>query len=376
VTALPIISVENIINGTPDKIILQAYETMRNGEGGYNEESARNYIETVKNQPLSVILDNSRKVFSETYFGYPLYESIVCNPNSCIFTRLDDEIEKVESFISDKGGYMPENQRAMYDKLLESMKEVSRITMNTRAHAGTLKEKHPDDERRIYNELFNIKESQIKDTSMINKIAKELDKAMYIIYAPYIIASLNEQGADSAGVASIINEINTSDEVTTDLLEWKKYISSVMAGNKVCNDKAYINAVNSIRNLDFRTKFTYFMNENLRDVHSITSEKVVDVNDILGYSDDGIVNSVFESFFEERSGLAYDENNVSEHFQELTEAMYEEAFDIAYEEYVHCDNPQYSLTSLSMFSESTTVAEALDFITKNIKDQSFLNRMK
>ena len=148
-----------------------------------------------------------------------------------------------------------------------------------------------------------------------------------------------------------------------------------MAGNKVSGDKAYLAAINSIRNTDIRSKFTYFMGENLHDVHDSVVQRVVSIESVKGYTPEGIVNSVFENFFDAAVGLSYNEEE-DKRLSALNEAMYEEAYDIAYDEYVTCENPEIDLTSLTMFKEDTTVAEAFDIISKNVKDDSFLNRMK
>ena len=119
------IDIERIINGTPDKRIVNAYNTLKND---YTEENAGRYKEVYSNESISSILDNAEIIFSEPYFGTDFFIKLV-EANSCIwFTRYEDIYNKISNFydtyISKMNGVQKEKlailQDTMHRRLIES----------------------------------------------------------------------------------------------------------------------------------------------------------------------------------------------------------------------------------------------------------------
>lgn len=105
-----------IFTGTLEKKFL--FERNRLKEV-YDETSAEDFFYVYREAPLSFILKHSRDIFSETYRGYPFYETIIREAviNPLLYAR---EREKVDAFISEglKKG-LPRYQMQKYEGLLE-----------------------------------------------------------------------------------------------------------------------------------------------------------------------------------------------------------------------------------------------------------------
>ena len=71
---MSILNNDRILNGTPEKRLIQAYDKMKSN---YTEESANEFSKSYVTESLSFILDNSSKIFSEPYVGYGFYKDII-----------------------------------------------------------------------------------------------------------------------------------------------------------------------------------------------------------------------------------------------------------------------------------------------------------
>lgn len=125
---MSILNNERILNGSPLKRLIQAYDSMK---ANYTEESANEFSKSYVTESLSFILDNSTKIFSEPYIGYGFYKDII---TECAIPpmRYKEELEKVSTYIKEaaKMGVSHE-QMEMYENLQEILTEKVESIKNT-----------------------------------------------------------------------------------------------------------------------------------------------------------------------------------------------------------------------------------------------------
>lgn len=111
------LDVEKILNGTPDKAFLNARESLA---ADYNETTANEFFYTYCDQPLSFILRHSREIFSETYFGYSFYLTLM-KKEYCLDPRVYEvEAGKIQEYIDEANSKgLPKSQVDKYVGLLE-----------------------------------------------------------------------------------------------------------------------------------------------------------------------------------------------------------------------------------------------------------------
>ena len=123
------INYENIINGTPNKRIKNAYDFMKSN---YTKESAEEFKNAYEKEPLSSIIENSRLIFSEPYFGLPFFESVILNPKYCQFGSFDTERGKLKFFIEENSSNMNDTQKKLYEEALEKANDLCNRFYNQR----------------------------------------------------------------------------------------------------------------------------------------------------------------------------------------------------------------------------------------------------
>ena len=125
---MSILNNERILNGSPLKRLMRAYDVMRTN---YTKESATEFSKSYVTESLSFILDNSTKIFSEPYVGYGFYTDII---TECAIPpmRYREELEKVSTYIKEaaKMGVSHE-QMEMYENLQEILTEKVEDIKNT-----------------------------------------------------------------------------------------------------------------------------------------------------------------------------------------------------------------------------------------------------
>ena len=92
---MEVLDVEKIINATPQKRLINAYNSMKKN---YNEATAQEYLNAYKDGSLSFLFENSRMIFSEPYFGFDFYKEAVTDLSLCHLTVLENEKEKVVNY--------------------------------------------------------------------------------------------------------------------------------------------------------------------------------------------------------------------------------------------------------------------------------------
>ena len=125
---MSVLNNDRILNGTPEKRLMNAYNTMKKN---YTEESANEFSKSYMTESLSFILDNSNKIFSEPYVGYGFYKDII---TECAIPpkRYGEELNKVTSYIKEAARLgASHEQMEMYEELKDILTEKSESIKNT-----------------------------------------------------------------------------------------------------------------------------------------------------------------------------------------------------------------------------------------------------
>lgn len=122
------INTDAVLNSNPKKKLMIAFENLKKD---YTEENAKEYMNLYKNQPLGFIIDNSRYIFSEPFFGYEFYKDVIDNPYAILITEYGNEYDKISDFVDEYGKQMGLGQRTMYESLSTILKSKTKDYSNT-----------------------------------------------------------------------------------------------------------------------------------------------------------------------------------------------------------------------------------------------------
>ena len=210
------IDVNRIINGTPYKRILNGYETMKSN---YNTESAKAYYAIYSKENLSDILENSKLIFSEPYNGLDFYKSIVLESSSCIFTQLNDELNKVKDFMTENANGMSDSQKELYTKFLDEFKDYVEKTSDIILISSYLKDKDNNVfEKELSNLIYKEKiDDNIDGSEVFSYLKENADLKLIFTYAPFIYEKVDRVDK----LNSLITEM-TSNEL--DNTNWSSYV--------------------------------------------------------------------------------------------------------------------------------------------------------
>lgn len=356
---MSIVNVESIINGTPEKRVLLAYNKMKEN---YNEATAEEFKDTYDKESLSVLLENSDKIFSEPYFGLEYYEKSL--KENCSFTSLESEVYKIERFVDENKDKMNYKQRDIYESFLENMKSYLDDTKNTRIMATYIKENiDPEFENTLSEALYKYYESPECD-GKISAIFESIDNpVVFFTYVPYVyektnmsdIIKLSESFCESASLQM---------DITTE--SWKAYVDTTVCCNKLHNDKAYTEAVNDIKNKDHKIIFEYFMNGSVIDsLNELTKVKVS--NDVFTESSVEAVNNIFLDMYE--ASIETEEDLSDKYTKDAYRAIaYETTLDILYTEFTSVDDTDAIAEGYSLLESDMSISSAFECVSSAYND--------
>lgn len=279
-----IVDVNSIINGTPTKRITLGFDTMKET---YNESSAEEFKSIYEKEELSDILDNSMYIFSECYKGLGFYKDIVLNESSCIFSRFDDELNKVSSFMEENASHMNEDQLEKLNSLYEDMKAFKEKFNDVIIVASFINEKENEVlEREISNALYRK-----DDKAVIDHLGSAIHNALYV-YGPYIAA--NENFSDVAKINSMILES------ASDVNYFDAYVENVILMNRINVSDTYRRNLANLGNINARYVIEAYLNaESIEDIINrhlnITCEEA---GVVLHDDEHEAVNSIFDDILE------------------------------------------------------------------------------
>lgn len=355
---MPIVDVDKVVNGTPLKRFNNAYRLMKEN---YDETTAHEFYNQYNNQPLSFILENSRYIFSEPYYGYEFYKNIMENVSLCGFTSLENEHDKVLSYIEENGDKMSDTQKEMYDNLLNSISNVMESTRNTRVMSSLIKDNTDETfEEKLSDMLYEYTISENKDdTNILSLVESITDPTIFMTYVPYIYECVSDSAINKS-----INKFCDSTTITEgcDYDQWCTFIDGVTAGNKLSLDKAYIEAVNSITNKQCKLVLEYFMNESVDKKLDELTQRVVKESEVYHVTPVSAVNSIFRDL-EFSEFTESEDSEVKENLDKCRAAVYGRTLDIIVHEYMQDDFNDNIASGYSILTESMTLQEAFESIT-------------
>lgn len=346
------IDIERIINGTPDKRIVNAYNTLKND---YTEENAGRYKEVYSNEPISSILDNAEIIFSEPYFGTDFFIKLV-EANSCIwFTRYEDIYNKISNFydtyVSKMNGVQKEKlailQDTMHRRLIESSNVIN--------YAYYIRDNIGDIESDLLDAVSEEKTMVVEDT-----IIENIDNIIVLFtYLPYVANVFHPETLDK-----IAEHLLEACDINNDFdnAMWSTYIECVIMANKLSKDKGWLEDVhNNINNRSLRQLLREFINTDLNEVISnMNIKRVKSVPhhvSIESAIDDQLLNMEF-------GDMNFEENSITKKgFEDYTRIAFEKTSEHIGIEYSYTNNTESTIEGYSLFRENCSLDDAYTYIS-------------
>lgn len=344
------INIEAILNGTPVKRINNAHNKLV--QEGLTESSAKNFFDVYSAEPLSAILECSREIFSEPYYGTSFYIEKVCTPNSCLFlskalnkTGYESELEKVSTFIEEVKNKIPENQLALYEGIKGNLENLVEMTKATRVVAEYAEEINPGFNEKLTQAIYENNEDEIKNLFNENTVVEA------ITYFPYVSGTVgfdtNEALYESAKSFLITEKVDEEN--------WDTHVKLVACGNKLITDKAYVEAMRSIPT-PFREAIKFYCESSLQNNTNEMSKTKVSY--IGGVDDPQVsVNNIFFAM-QEAAMFAEDYEEKKERIRKIKKVAYETTSDLLEIENTLLENAdEAKAEGYSLYSNHTTVSD-------------------
>lgn len=355
------IDVNRIINGTPYKRILNGYNTMKEN---YTQESAKTFFDIYSKENLSDILESSRLIFSEPYFGLEFYKNIVLESSSCIFTELDNEYDKVDEFVSTYADQMSNKQKDLYTSFRDDFKAYIESASDIILVSSYLKSGENETfEKELSNMLYSeCNKESIDISNIMNYITEHADLRLTLVYAPFIYEKVE--------TGWMLNEVIT--EKASNLTEdgWSTYVLNTAIMSRLNESSLYKESVNTnIHNVGTRSLFTGLMTSDIKT--SLDNLKTSHIK-----HDD-------ETVFHESSKLAIEnlyldklEQNLfseeiqaeKEYIEKCTKEAVDAEFDLLSFEYSHSDDTDKICSGYSLVDENATLESAYTSISSKYAD--------
>lgn len=346
------IDIERIINGTPDKRIVNAYNTLKND---YTEENAGRYKEVYSNEPISSILDNAEIIFSEPYFGTDFFIKLV-EANSCIwFTRYEDIYNKISNFydtyISKMNGVQKEKLAILQDTMHRRLTESGNVIN----YAYYIRDNIGDIESDLLDAVSEEKTMVVEDT-----IIENIDNIIVLFtYLPYVANVFHPETLDKIA-EHLLEACDINNDFDNDM--WSTYIECVIMANKLSKDKGWLEVVhNNINNRSLRQLLREFINTDLNEVISnMNIKRVKSVPhhvSIESAIDDQLLNMEF-------GDMNFEENSITKKgFEDYTRIAFEKTSEHIGIEYSYTNNTESTIEGYSLFRENCSLDDAYTYIS-------------
>lgn len=346
------IDIERIINGTPDKRIVNAYNTLKND---YTEENAGRYKEVYSNEPISSILDNAEIIFSEPYFGTKFFIDLVNSPWAIWFTRYEDIYSKISNFYDTYATKMNEVQKENLAKLQDAMHSKLIESSNVINYAYYIRDNIGDIESDLLDAVSEEKPSVVEDIIMDN-----IDNIIVLFtYLPYVANVFHPETLDKIA-EHLLEACDINNDFDNDM--WSTYIECVIMANKLSKDKGWLEAVhNNINNRSLRQLLREFINTDLNEVISnMNIKRVKSVPhhvSIESAIDDQLLNMEF-------GDMNFEENSITKKgFEDYTRIAFEKTSEHIGIEYSYTNNTESTIEGYSLFREACSLDDAYAYIS-------------
>lgn len=346
------IDIERIINGTPDKRIVNAYNTLKND---YTEENAGRYKEVYSNESISSILDNAEIIFSEPFYGTDFFINLA-KANDCIwFSRFEEIYEKISSFYDNYATRMNEVQKERLANLQDIMHEKVITSRNIINYAYYIRDNIGDIEFRLLDYISHENINAIEDTIMDN-----LDNVIVLFtYLPYVANVFHPETLDK-----IAEHLLVACDINSDFDNemWSTYIECVIMANKLSKDKNWLETFHTnINNRSLRQLLREFINTDLNEVISnMNIKRVKSVPhhvSIESAIDDQLLNMEF-------GDMNFEENSITKKgFEDYTRIAFEKTSEHIGIEYSYTNNTESTIEGYSLFREACSLDDAYTYIS-------------
>ena len=352
------INTDRILNESPKKRLIIGFENLQKN---YTKENALEYANLYNSESLSFLLENSRMIFSESFYGKDFFKDVMCNKEHecCCFDKYKEQLECVINFIEDNGSRMSEVQRKEFEDLAEALHLKIKGMSNTITMAEYALE-HTEDKdfsTKLSDALYK------EDFESINKMFESVDDPkLFFIYAPYINNRYNGFITESMIDKYYNTELTESEAVEKD--NYKKFVESVAIVSKLINDEDYKEAVNNIPKLP-RMVIEGLAEESLfNQINEITIERVTEKEFDNYYSSPvAAVNRIFEERYFD--SITADDDNASKiEKYGLQNVAYEVLREMVEYEFVHAEETDEIIIGYNFFKEGTTIEDALYEVTE------------
>lgn len=346
------IDIERIINGTPDKRIVNAYNTLKND---YTEENAGRYKEVYSNEPISSILDNAEIIFSEPYFGTKFFIDLVNSSSAIWFTRYEDIYSKISNFYDTYATKMNGVQKEKLAILQDTMHRRLIESGNVINYAYYIRDNIGDIESDLLDAVCEEKPSVVEDIIMDN-----IDNIIVLFtYLPYVANVFHPETLDKIA-EHLLETCDINNDFDNDM--WSTYIECVIMANKLSKDKGWLEAVhNNINNRSLRQLFREFINTDLNEVISnMNIKRVKSVPhhvSIESAIDDQLLNMEF-------GDMNFEENSITKKgFEDYTRIAFEKTSEHIGIEYSYTNNTESTIEGYSLFREACSLDDAYTYIS-------------
>lgn len=364
---MSLVDVNRIINGTPEKRILNAYNKMKEN---YTEATAQEFKDVYIKESDFSILDSSRMIFSEPYFGLDYYKEILESVSNYGFTRLYNESDKIHSFVEENGSLMNEEQKKIYEEAVSFVDNLLAHRKNAMLYGNYIKENVNEE---FEDKLFSLAESYRKESSdenaenIITLFESSIDPLVYFVYAPYVSKLIEE-----SGLSSRITDLSSKfceEKVDEDEKTWTSFVEKVICLNKMKNDSTYMEAVNDIPCKDDKIVFETYMGLDLSKILRDMRETVVNEEEVISPDPVSAVNKIFFSITE---SVDEDNENRRAFLDNLERITYEATMNILISEYQQADDINDKAVGYSLIKEDVNIEEAFVKIQSIYQEKSDL----
>ena len=240
---MPTFDTDRIFNESPKKVLIREYQNLKND---YTKRNAISYKMLYENKPLSFILENSRYIFSEPMKGYDFYKSFIENA-VLPFHKIEDEYLKIYEYVSENQEKMSDNQKTMYNDLLESVNNIYSKQKNSINLYSSIME-NSESVLPCYDLLYEYMKNNNDDIdlSMIKEMMND-EECVNIMDSVNIGTSIPKLSSD---LFMMLESIFVESPVDVDDYMLNSYTSNVL--RRMIRDTYITEKVNSLQNMNLR----------------------------------------------------------------------------------------------------------------------------
>ena len=283
---MPELNIDKILNGNPQKVLIREYENLKND---YTKMNALKYKTLYESQSLSFILENSNYIFGEPIKGCEFYKNIM-ESHLIPLDMIANEYEKVSNYYESYSDKMSDEQRELYQNLLESVTKKY-DSMKYSANLYTSMMENASASRKYYDALYEYKVNKADNFREISELLTEKEN-------PNIMDTLNimlEFPETYPELLSYMESMYYENASCPDEFRLNEFTANVL--NRMMRDKSIYERVNNIRNINLRHTIKGLSGVDGTDLLTDITEEVTKVNSVVDIrSAEEAITSIYESF--------------------------------------------------------------------------------